>query len=226
MGKLAVVWRLSAVAGLGLATVASACAAGKDVEDLLASMRHAYQSVKAATFTTKSTFGGRSFVNTVYFKNPNKVRFEVTSPLATDKGQMIVRFTDGETISTKQPKSQAYAHDRFTLLKLESGIPVNLESLCFFDWDIQLSTSRGKNMETSKLKIVRNEAWNGKKWLVLEETAEKQQVFCRYFIDPKSLLIWRTVVYPLGSKSVTEDCQISNLNSNALVPNSKFMATA
>ncbi len=52
-------------------------------------------------------------------------------------------------IYSRLPNTTTYKDQTFTITAFEAGLPVNLESLCFFDWAQQLSTAKGKNMEHS-----------------------------------------------------------------------------
>jgi hypothetical protein len=47
-------------------------------------------------------------------------------------------------------------------------------------------------MRGEDLRIAPSETWNGRRWTILEEKAGSNGIY-RYFIDPKTALIWRTV---------------------------------
>ena len=201
-----------------LAVLASA--ADAQTEALLAQMRNAYRSAKTARFNVNSSFkslkGFNKYVNSFSYKAPNRIRLAITSP--TVKGT-LVKVTDGKKISLSgqgfKAPVQAYSIDQF-----EASLPVNLESLCFWDWDRQLSTAKGHNMAASKLAI-KTESWNGKTWTVLEETATAQQIFVRYYVDPQSHLIWRTHVFTTAKKEIS-DAVVTSMSINVPISDSVF----
>jgi hypothetical protein len=203
---------------------ALASAAGKDVETLLKHMRDAYSGVKAAAFTTQTTLnsdqGNFEFTNDFLYKNPNMVRVIIKGgPL---KDAEITKVSDGQKITASGSGAGTAPQVDYTPEEFGKGIPANLESVSFFDWDRQLNTAEGKNMAKSTFKIVKSEEWNGRKWTVLEETANEQKVWCRYFIDPSTFLIWRTVVKGLDDRKDMMDARITKLDTAASVEDSSF----
>jgi hypothetical protein len=180
-----------------LALAASALSADPDVEKLLSNMREAYKSVKTAQLTVKQT----QFLEdekaeleaVVSYKNPEKIRMT-----ATIGPKEIVLRSNGKKIRIDGAQDAPVVED----VDMERfPIPFNLETICFWDYQRQLSTDEKANMHESELVIKTDEEWNDKKWTVLEETVRgEQKVFVRYFIDPKTNLIWRTVVADLDDK--------------------------
>jgi hypothetical protein len=213
----------------GPMTEVSAEYADKNVETLLAHMRNAYESIKAATYTTESTTynaeGGKDTYNAEFaFKKPLMIRGMLKG------GQLgahtLTSITDGETITVSSTAGPGQNGEKFTLDGFEKYVPVtNLESISFFDWDRQLSTAQGKNMANSTFHLVPHESWNGKDWIVLEETAKKDGLFVRYFIDPKSFLIWRTNVKKLDDKKDQLDAWLTKLDTNAQLDDALFKGT-
>lgn len=202
--------------------------ADKDVENLLSHMREAYQGVKAATYETDSDVftdqGKRSFNVDFAYKQPNMIRAIVKGDALP--GVTVTVVTDGQTINVSNTMAGPEPEQKFTLDDFEKIIAMdNLESLCFYDWDRQLSTTPGKNMAKSTFHIVKNEDWNGKKWLVLEESAKDNNVFCRYFIDPKTYFIWRTNVTQLSDKKPVMDARLTKLDTNAKLDDTVFKGT-
>jgi len=187
-------------------------------------MRTAYRTTAAASFTTESHVRSSVFINTFLYKNPSKIRVD-SSPLAR-KGirSSLIRISDGGRIFVKEANKPEFNQVRFSIRAFSVGLPVNLESLCFFDWDQQLSTAGGRNMSGSTFKILLNQTWKGKKWTVLQETAAAQKVVCRYFIDPKTFLIWRTITVdmPGGTSTNAGDCWLTKLNPAAKIDDSMF----
>ena len=203
---------------------AAANAADPQVEALLAKMRSTYKATKTATFTTESHVNGQVMTISFAFISPTKIRADITVPRKGGKPVKAVEVTDGKTIHLSVPGQtsggdKAYTPDSFT-----GPLGVNLESICFFDYERQLSTAPGKNMATSTFKLQTNQDWDGKKWTVLQETAPKEKVVCSYYVDPKTLYIWRTVVkaMPGGPKNAEMDCRIMKMSPNAKVDPGSF----
>lgn len=198
----------------------SAWGADEVVESLLAKMRAAYSSVKTARLQVSATGQGvRGKATTVVeYMAPNRVRAVITVG-----GRSATLYCDGKSITILpeggEPVSMSYRRE-----VMENALPANLEVICFYDWQKQLSTSKGNNMEKSKLKVVPGQTWKGKQWTVLEETAPAQKVFVRYYIDPATSLIWRTVVQDLNKKTTLLESMLSSLNLNVSLKESIFVA--
>lgn len=175
-----------------LATTA-AQAADPQVEALLAKMRSAYEGTKAISYKTETHIGSKSYLSTFTVQGPKNIKVTFGSK-GSRSPNGVTLTTDGKTITVRTPKSPLPIVTTFTVDRFNSNIAGNLESICFYDWSRQLSTAQGKNMEHSELKILSNQDWNGKKWTVLQEIAAKDKVVCRYFVDAKTNLIWRTTV--------------------------------
>jgi len=219
---------LASVTGKGPMTEVSAEYADKNVETLLAHMRDAYKSVKAATYSTQSTLypadgAKQDYTSEFAFKQPNLIRTIVKGGQLGDSTATILTDGDNITVSTSagQGGTAKYSLDEFE----KYSFMTNLESICFFDWDRQLSTAEGKNMANSTFNLIRREKWNGKDWMVLEETAKKDGLFVRYFIDPKTFFIWRTNVKKLDDKKDQLDAQITKLDTNAQLDDALFKGT-
>jgi len=215
--------------GKGPITEVSAEYADKNVEALLAHMRDAYRLVEAATYTTESVTynaqGGTDTYTTDFaYKRPTMVRGILKGGQLGEN--VLTSITDGQTITVTTTAGTGANGQKFTLDDFEKTVPItNLESICFFDWDRQLSTSEGKNMANSTFNIVRHESWNGKDWIVLEETAKKDGLFVRYFIDPKTHLIWRTNVKKLDDKKDQLDARLTKLDTKAQLDDALFKGT-
>jgi outer membrane lipoprotein-sorting protein len=177
-------------------------------------MRQAYQSANSATLEskTKTKIEGKEEVFEVRmdYGKPNLLRM-----VFAFRGQEIMKISDGKKIYTVVGTGKAH-EEKLTLDGLGGDAPINLESMGFFDWKRQLSTSPGANMSESKFKIVLSEEWNGRNWIVLEETAHGQNVFVRYFVDPKTYFIWKCEVKSLDKKKeiMTTEVQKLLLNPN------------
>jgi len=204
--------------------VAAAHAADAEVEALLSKMRNVYKQTKTATFTTETKLGDNVIVSNFSFSGPAKIHVEFTIPTPQGAKASVVEITDGKTIYLKLPTQTEFQQKPFTANDLDSDLAVNLESICFYDWEKQLSTEKGKNMEHSTFKILPGQEWDGKKWTVLEETSSTDKVLCSYYIDPKTSLIWRTTVKALagGDKSAEMDCKITKMNLGVKLDDSIF----
>ncbi|MDR3692508.1 MAG: hypothetical protein P4L46_24210 [Fimbriimonas sp.] len=199
-------------------------AADRQVEELLSHMRVAYATNRSVTYTTQSHFGQVDFTSSFTYQNPNKIRVLISSPNSPAMKTSLIQISDGKRMNVKLPNSMDFAEKAFSVQGFEQQLPVNLESLCFFDWEQQLSTAPGKNMEHSTFQLETNQPWNGRSWTVLVETAPRSRVVCRYYVDPKTYFIWRTVVKPMqgGNPLDASDCQITKLTPGAKVDSSDF----
>lgn len=212
-----------------LAVVASgAHAADKDVEAILKTLRENYQKVKTARLEVTSVIadpesGSDISLNSVMsYKGPGSVRIVAKGPTmpgsyllyVTDSKQALVRTPDGKS-STKKFDAD------------EVAVPLNLESLCFWDYKRQLSTAAGMNMHDSKLRLLKKETWKDKDYMVLEEKAERSKVFVRYFIDPATKYIVRTVVYNLeDTTEILQDHKVTKFELNPKLDASLFKLKA
>lgn len=210
------------LAGTLVAASSFALAADEEVEKLLASMRKAYSGAKTAKFTVQTVMKAEdkdlsvTFEGT--FKGPNKLYLYTDSMFGIDGKVKLV--CDGKTISITTPEDKDEAP--FTIENLSSAMPLNLESLCFWDYKRQLSTEADGNMHESSHKILTDQEWNDKKWTILEETANEQKVFVKYWIDPKTSFIWKTEVFDLESKEKVMTCEIKKLEVGLEVEDSVF----
>lgn len=199
-----------------------ALAADKEVEDLLAKMRVAYKNIGTATFRLESTLlaeNGNLVLKMIGgFSSPNKMYVFIDSE---DIHLKII--SDGKRIYAVNDTVEQVADIPFSNLRLGQALSfANLEVLNFFDWEKQLSTSESANMSDSELSIRKNVDWNGKTWLVLEESAPQVGVYVEYYIDPESHLIWRTVQMTLDKKITRGDYILKALNRGAKVRDWRF----
>lgn len=207
-----------------MAVVGAAWANDTDVEKLLENMRNAYQKPQTARIKTEAILlekqdSKMSMQFELTFKRPYKIFCKV-SKFPGQEGKDIFWVTDGKTI--KSVTSDGTRRDSITPDELGRGWPLNLESLCFWDSNRQLSTKAGANMELSKFNVIEKETWNDKEWLVLEETANGQDVFVRYFIDPKTFYIWRCVVWDIDKKKQRYDVVVRELEIDPVVDDKIF----
>ena len=205
-----------------LSVFGQAADADKEVEKLLANMRQAYQSAQSASVVSKSTteIDGKdeTFAVRMDYAKPNLLRM-----VFTFRGQEAMKISDGKKVYMIVGGGKPH-EQKLTLDALGGDAPINLETMAFFDWKRQLSTSSGANMEKSKFKIVLSEEWNDRSWIVLEETAHGQNVFVRYFIDPKTFLIWKCDVKSLDKKESIMTTEVQKLLLNPKLDSKIFTA--
>jgi hypothetical protein len=121
----------------------------------------------------------------------------------------MIIVTDGRRIQCRYPGGRSqWNYDPDSLI---GPAAVNLESICFWDGERQLSTRKGGNMHDSKLVLVKGASWNGKIWNVLEESAPTMGVFVQYYIEPRTSLIWRTVVQTVDRKRIRSEYAIQSI---------------
>ncbi|MCO5297031.1 MAG: hypothetical protein M9921_09260 [Fimbriimonadaceae bacterium] len=219
--------RLLSLATL-LALSAVSFGADKDVEALLAKMTGVYKSAKSAKFTTHSIIPGplgeAEVITEVSYLAPNKIYAKVKGFEAAGAAEVTFR-TDGKKMVVEGLPT-GKVEQNYDVQMVVQALPVNLETLNFWDWKRQLSTAEGGNMKQSTFKIVKGEKWKGSEWTVLEETAKEQNVFVRYFIDPKTFLMMRTVVSPIDDKTnIQMDVRIDKMELGAKVDPSLFKIT-
>ncbi len=205
-----------------LACLTCACfAANKEVEDLLTQMRRAYSSVKSARLIVKTTsprFGDQVLTTELSYARERKIHAKL-SGLQTLNGRSIVFVSDGKKISVEDLAGNIKNAD-FDLDFIP--VPVNLESMSFWDWKRQLSTAPGANMNKSSFKLRKNVSWNKKNWTVLEEKADGQGVSVDYFIDPKTAFIHRVMVYDYSKKTVSQETVITKLERDPKLNSNLF----
>lgn len=207
------------VCSLALAPV---CMADKAADALLAKMRAAYASIKTAEFQTESTAEpapGRKVSLSIkgQFMAPNKVHAVTVTPAARAE-----TFCDGKKILVLSGDQRKTAD--FNVQTLARNVPGNLETICLFDWKRQLSTGKGGNMAKSQLRVIPNQSWNGKQWTILEETAPEARLKVSYYVDPKTNLIWRSVIVGIKGNKVSEDARLVNLKLNGKIDPKVFSA--
>lgn len=211
-----------ALAAALFAVSSMAVAADEEVEKLLGAMRDAYKAVNTAKFTTVTTMNiEEKDVSTTFeatYKAADKL-YLWTDNMFGMEGK-IKLICDGKTISVTTPSDKD--ETPFSLEELSSAMPLNLESMCFWDWKRQLSTGDDGNMKKSTFKLSKDQDWNEKKWTVLEETANEQGVFVKYWIDAKTNFIWKTDVFEIETKAKVMTCEIKKLETGLTVADSLF----
>lgn len=173
-------------AATALASTPARQPAGDDVEALLSRMRASYQSVLSAD--VRSTIRGRRKIEGT-FRYVAPANVDATLDVS-DYGRVTVR-ADETMIRVIDPLLSAPEENPNTVQNLRRAVAANLEVISLWDSQRQLSTGEGGNMRGENLRIAEPETWGGRRWIVLEERAGTGSY--RYFIDPKTAFIWRTV---------------------------------
>ena len=180
--------------------------ASPEVEKLLANIRAAYQAIAAADLRFAVTGRRNTISGNLDYEAPGRVEATLS---VVDYGKVTVS-SDGTLVRVIDPMLTEPEERSFTLQNLRRAVGANLEVISLWDSQRQLSTGGGGNMRGSDLSIAPNEKWNSRTWIVLEESAGSNGRY-RYYIDPKTSLIWRTVaVSPDGSSFY--DGRIERLN--------------
>lgn len=213
--------------GILLAVASSAFCADKQVEALLAKMRDSYSRVKSARVNLSSDITGQNgkpvhTTSVLLYQAPWNMRVDANF------GKVhVTQISNGKTNTIVGPTGRPNTSPA-SLDTIGNALGVlNLETISLWDWRRQLSTDQGANMHDSTFRIKTGESWSGKKWTVLEETAKKQGVVVRYFIDTAggNTLIWRTVVYRNGVSTPQQDCKITKLELGVKISPSTFKPT-
>lgn len=218
--------QLLASAFLAASTIAMA--ADEEVEKLLTSMRDAYKGVKTAKMTTVTTLRASAPDSAevkemkatfeISFKGPDKAYIYTDNLFGADGKVKLV--SDGKTITLTTPDEKEEIP--FSIEAMSGLLPLNLESICFWDFKRQLNTGENGNMRKSEFKLEKDKEWNERKWTVLEETAHEQGVYVRYWIDPKTHFIWRSEVHDIESKAKVMDCMLTKLETGLTLDDGLF----
>lgn len=193
---------------------------------LLEQLRDTYKSVKTAHFLVQSKVvsdqGSVDLNSEVFFASPNKINAKLTGFPKEAPVQELVFISDGTDMATlgapgglqKKPFTTDLASQRLGF--------ANLETLSFWDYEKQLSTATGNNMEKSELKIVADGLMDGKWFTILEEYAPDQKVLVHYRIDQKTHFIMRTETKNAETKKLIGDSKLTKLELDVKIDDSKF----
>jgi outer membrane lipoprotein-sorting protein len=213
------------------ACTSMAAPAPKEIEDLLGKMRKAYSSITTADMEVRvkrfTPSGQQSGRFSVKFESPNMLRY------VGDVGKLHVeKYSNGKVVVLIQNATRT-SDKMVNVGTLSANLPGNLEWLCLFDWKRQLSTtppkgqtSGGNTMAFSTFKLIPSEAWNNKKWIVLEETAKQLDSKVRYFVDPKTFFMWKVDVFSVANKQQVLQTQVTKLNQGVKFDSKIFEAPA
>lgn len=206
--------------------------ADREVEALLGQMRKAYGSIESAHLTVKATLlkpkAKREVTTEVKFKRPRQVRETIDGLLSG--GKTVTVTSDGKHVVSNGGVPFA-SEDEDALGEVDTP-GTNLETIALWDWQRQLSTAERGNMHGSDFKLIPDEEWNGRHWIVLEEISWSNVSVVRYFIDPQTKLIWRTDLKsmvsgdgsakrPLITKDVG-DFQVVSMNTGVAIDDREF----
>ena len=198
-------------------------AADKDVEDMLKILRTNYSNAKSVRMDVVGVLDQlgdeNPLTSKIWYRKPGAFRME-TKGNTLGPNNTLLLISDGKQTYMKNPAGQV-TKEKFDPDKIAT--PVNLETLCFWDWKRQLSTDKGANMHDSQLRLIKKETWKDKDYMVLEEKAPKSKVFVRYYIDPKTKFIVRTAVYNLDNPAeMLQDYKVTSFQLNPRVDEKQF----
>jgi hypothetical protein len=185
-------------------------------------MRDAYKAISGATFyvrfeaTDPSGYVAHGEVR-YDFMAPNKLRAAFRG---LPKGPALL-ICDGKHIAIFSSDGKQKQLP-FLPGTLGAHLPSNVETLAFIDSVHELSTAKDGEMRGSQLAVRSNEDWNGRKWTVLRETNEKDSVQVDYYVDPKTLLIWRTAGQDMTTHKPFIDAAITDLDLTTKQDPKKF----
>ncbi len=193
--------------------------ADPEVEALLANMRQAYAAVRSARIQTVAVARRidsqrlqsrlRVFETDILYRRPDIIRAYVSSA-----GELLGNITiDGYRRVLLNGKQQRVTNNFVFFVDMLQR-QINLESICFWDWTRQLSTDPGKNMSSSTFALTHNVPWNGKSWLVLQETARDADQVIDYYIDPKTYFVWRTYTVAISTRKEQQETKLKSLVIN------------
>jgi outer membrane lipoprotein-sorting protein len=210
----------SIVCALALTGLGASSQAGPEVESLLSAMRKSYRDVTSVQLQVrlKQYFptSRRTRIFSLDYVRPNRIRY-----VSAVGAERVSRFSDGKRVVTFRTDRRA-EETLPSPANLGRQLPGNLEWLCFFDWEKQLSTSAGNNMSGSRLRLLEEQTWNGKQWIVLDEEAPEVDVHARYFIHPETKLIWRCEVKRLSTRTLFLVTEVTKLVLNPKLNPSLF----
>ena len=179
------------------------------VERLLLRMRDAYAAIDHARVEMRERVIGRDGpsvrTGTVEFLGDERVRARFSIP---GYGEVTVE-SDGFRITVNDPARSGAAFTRHDAGNLNRALLGNLEVYCFYDAFRQLSTARGGFMAASRLSVLTDQSWSGRRWTVLHEEAGGLGI--RYYVDPESHLIWRTVQADAGSNELRYESVVTRM---------------
>lgn len=181
---------------------------GADLPGVLRDLRAHYSSVAGAEWECERSYANGDAVRLhVLYRTPNKIRASVTWRSASTVQIREVTANDGHMV-VAGPKIRPYTLP-FNPDLLQVVLKAQLETVCFWDSDRQLSRARGGGFETSRLAILAPP--EGSAETILEERPATSPSRILYYIDPKLHLIRRTQVFDLKSNKQLSDSRIVSL---------------
>jgi hypothetical protein len=135
-------------------------------------------------------------------------------------------ISDGSRIIQTRAGASGFQPSPFSLRRAVRAIGANLETICFFDFERQLSTHPGQNMYDSLLTVRNNQFWDGRRWTVLSEVVIDSGMRIDYYIDPLTNLIHRSLRTHADTGNMRSDHQIRGLELNRPISPKTFSASA
>jgi hypothetical protein len=213
---------------LALLLLTAQVAPKPDVVALLAKMRRAYSTVKSAHISVKTNHYGHEARITSSsecdYKAPSSFHI-ATRGIAGLTKDAYELTTDGKQIHIEGLPGKPITMPYTVQAMVNNDPQLNLDVLCLWDWKRQLSTDPMGNMHFSTL-VIKSDDWDGKKWIVLEETARRQNNIIDYYVDPKTFLICRTISSLLSPHRALSDVQVEKWDTTAKIDPTLFKIAA
>lgn len=194
-------------------------------QKLLELIQKAYEGVQTAklSYTFRRGELDKNQVSpkgTIEFAAPGKMHAELDMP---GYGTVFV-YCDGQKITTIDPSEELPDIRNFDNDTLTQMVPGDLEITGIYDWKQQFFTGENSSILKNKLRIIENEKWGEGSWTVLERISERRGTLTRYYIDPKTNLIRRTLVKSLINDEMIYDGWITGLKINTKINEKRFKA--
>lgn len=197
---------------------------GDDVKKALDDMRTAYKAVKSATLKLQLTVPedsddpGSVLKFDYNFSSPDKERATFFVPGDSD-GFTVISEGDKVLWSSKPMDDDKDSDDKDDADADDpegTGFPTQF----FSDPDAFLMTADGEFGGTDL--DVHDEKWNDKEWTVIQETFSKDQTIRRFYIDPKTHLVWRVTDSDTADDKIQSDFQVMSLEINPKLDDTLF----
>ncbi|MBK5259325.1 MAG: hypothetical protein JJE51_07010 [Thermoanaerobaculia bacterium] len=185
--------KLSPVMEAGTSAPPTHVRAAQEVEQLLAKMRAAYESITSADIAFESRRGEQSLKGSFNYRSPSTI----DATLDVERYGRVLVTSDGKTIRVTDPMLDAPEERAWSVQNMRNAAGAGLEVISLWDWKRQLSTEPGANMRAADLSLGDPESWRGRRWIVLHEQAGGD--LYRYFVDSRTYLMWRTVITREGT---------------------------
>ena len=91
----------------------------------------------------------------------------------------------------------------------------------FFDIDNVIATDKDGAFDGTSLDV-HDESWNDKNWTVVQETYSEQSIVRRFYIDPKTHLVWRITDSGTDDDKVQVEYEVKSIELNPKLEDDLF----